>query len=351
MTNPYKNLGDNAFWKLAVADRNMFAISELWSPKFHLKQNHKVVTYGSCFAQHIGRALKERGFNWHRTEEPPVGLSSENCKIFNYDIFSSRTGNIYTTTLLKQWIKWCIDPTSISDETWVSGNRFIDPFRPRIEPDGFQSAHEARQSLLQTVNSFHQSIKDADVFVFTLGLTESWHNEETGVEYPMCPGTVAGDFDPEKHKFENLSFSRTYHALSDSINMMKEINPELRFILTVSPVPLTATYTGQHVVLATMAAKSTLRAVAHEFAVQNEYIDYFPSYEIINSPVFKGAFFEPNQRNVSSFGVNFVMNSFFECIQKRFGDVSFSSSPSSPPTSEEAEDAVCEEELLDAFKK
>jgi len=35
--NPYENLPKKAFWKLAVANKSMFDISELWDPKFHIK--------------------------------------------------------------------------------------------------------------------------------------------------------------------------------------------------------------------------------------------------------------------------------------------------------------------------
>jgi hypothetical protein len=59
-SNPYLNLPDKSFWKLSVANKSMFDISELWCPKFNIEPHHKVATFGSCFAQHIGRALKKK---------------------------------------------------------------------------------------------------------------------------------------------------------------------------------------------------------------------------------------------------------------------------------------------------
>lgn len=345
MENPYKNLPPKAFWKSAVAEKSMFDISDLWTPKFSLNQN--VVTFGSCFAQHIGNAMSERGFNWISTESPPLGLSEENCKLFNYDVFSARTGNIYTTTLLKQWTEWALGRKQAPNEIWEENGRFYDPFRPRIEPDGFISQDEAYNSLAQTITSFKNAIVRADCFVFTLGLTESWVNSDLGYEYPMCPGTVAGEFDKGKHKFVNQNFSQVISALTDSMDMMREINPSLKFILTVSPVPLTATNSNEHVVVATMASKSILRAVASQLVSSSSYVDYFPSYEIINSPVYKGAFFQPNQRSVNPYGVRFVMDNFFECLSVRFG-----SHPKKQQVLDsdlEIGDQICEEELLEVF--
>ncbi|WP_221793517.1 GSCFA domain-containing protein [Oceanobacter mangrovi] len=352
--NPYENLPDKAFWRLAVAAHNMFDIEGLWDPKFNIRPKAKVVTFGSCFAQHIGKALVKRGFSWMSNEMPPKGLSADNAKKYNYNIFSSRTGNIYTTSLLRQWTEWSLDKKKTSDEVWEKDGRYYDPFRPQIEPDGFGSPDEVLQSRNQTISSFKEGILTADYFVFTLGLTESWFNKKTGVEYPMCPGTAAGVFDSENHIFKNQDYPFILNNLRESMQLMREVNKKLKFILTVSPVPLTATNTGNHVLLATMESKSILRAVAGQLARSRSFIDYFPSYELINAPSFKGVFFEPNQRGVTSFGVDFVMDTFFKSLASKF-----EKNESIPPRQRKVlknkkqadQDVVCEEELLNAFGK
>ena len=98
MTTPYSTKPDRSFWRPAVASRSFFDLQEVWRPKLAVKATDAIVTFGSCFAQHIGRALVERGFNWHSAEPRPPGLSASNARRFNYDVFSARTGNIYTTS-------------------------------------------------------------------------------------------------------------------------------------------------------------------------------------------------------------------------------------------------------------
>lgn len=346
--NPYESLPQRAFWKPAVANRSMFDIDELWDPKFRITQRHKIVTYGSCFAQHIGRALEAQSLNWYRPEQAPYRMSAENAKRFNYGIFSTRTGNIYTSSLLRQWVDWALSGVIPPEEIWANGDRYLDPFRPRIEPDGFETPEELFLSRAETIRSFEKGVRDADFFVFTLGLTESWFNSAAGYEYPMCPGTVGGVFDGDRHRFENQQFQKVLDNLVKAMDSMRLANPKLRFILTVSPVPLTATMSQRHVAVATMASKSILRAVADQLCVNRHFVDYFPSYEIINSPVFKGAFFEPNQREVNPVGVKFVMDTFFRCQEKKFG-------PLAPPVARKANAAssletVCEEALLGSFQ-
>ena len=138
----------------------------------------------------------------------------------------------------------------------------------------------------------------------------------------------------------------------NNITTIVRVNPSLKFILTVSPVPLTATMSGKHVLVATMESKSILRAVAGELAASRNDIDYFPSYEIINSPSFKGSFFEPNQRNVNPYGVNFVMESFFKCLNSTYEDKSVHKEQkveSEPSPVNISNDTYCEEELLESF--
>jgi hypothetical protein len=369
--HPYSALEAKYFWATAVGQRNLFEIADLWNPKFRIGRRSGVATFGSCFAQHIGRSLRERGFNWLITEPLPHGLNRESAKSFSYNVFSARTGNIYTASLLKQWVEWALDARPVPQEVWEKSGRFYDPFRPRIEPDGFASEAEMLTSRAVAIEAFREALLQADILVFTLGLTESWFNREHDYEYPMCPGTLAGDFDAGQHEFVNQDFPFIRKTLVEALRVVKARNPKIRILLTVSPVPLTATMSGNHVLLATIESKSVLRAVAGALQRQLGFVDYFPSYEIINSPPFRGVFFESNQRSVSQAGVDHVMNCFFDCLRRKFSGEELSSEPKVPHEPKKpgarrqpplqgqrrqkalksTADVVCEEELLNAFQK
>lgn len=344
--NPYQALPSRAFWRPSVAERSMFDIEGLWEPKFNITPADEVSTFGSCFAQHIGTAMAQRGYNWLQTESPPFGMSADSQRAFGYGVFSCRTGNIYTTSLLRQWASWALDGEDPPSEIWQSGNAYFDPFRPTIEPGGFGSADEVMQSRQEAISAFRQCVERSKYMVFTLGLTECWKNAPGRYEYPMCPGTVAGTFDGERHKFVNQDYGAVGRNLNEAMNMMRGVNKDLKFLLTVSPVPLTATNSTNHVLVATTYSKSVLRAIAGRLADKTPYVDYFPSYEIITSPVFRGGFFEPNQRQVTSHGVNFVMSSFFQCLYSAFGKPAGLRQRELPSNTT---DEICDEELLDAF--
>lgn len=62
--------------------------------------------------------------------------------------------------------------------------------------------------------------------------------------------------------------------------------------------------------VATMHSKSILQTVDSSVELDLKGISYFPSYEVIASPPFRGAFFEPNMRSVNMAGVDLVMKTF-----------------------------------------
>lgn len=173
MFHPYTSLEQRAFWAPAVGQRNMLDIDALWKAPFPINQRKKIVTFGSCFAQHFSRALVACGFTWLDAEPAPEGTSAETAKTFNYGIFSARTGNIYTTSLLLQWTRWALEEEKAPDIYWEKDGRVLDPFRPVVEPNGFASVEEMLASRQQCIRSFRKAILESNIFVFTLGLTES----------------------------------------------------------------------------------------------------------------------------------------------------------------------------------
>ncbi len=355
---PYSDLPPQAFWRTGVAEPGIAGLRGLWSSRWALPEDARFATFGSCFAQHIGRALTARGMNWLDAEPAPGRTPPDIARAFNYGIFSARTGNIYTAAQLLLLVRMAADGDDPDlAEYWAEGARVADSLRPAIEPSGFASAEEARLSRLSMVRAFRRAIAGADVFVFTLGLTEGWENAATGQPYAMCPGTAAGSFDPARHRFREYRFGEIRGAMEQALDLMRRINPALRLLLTVSPVPLTATASRRHVLVATTQSKAVLRAVAGEMAAADEGVDYFPSYEIIAGAPAAARFYEANLRSVTREGVDTVMGHFFAGL--RLDAPAAHADDTLPQTASEAEtearmaadDLVCEEQLLEAYAR
>jgi len=112
---------------------------------------------------------------------------------------------------------------------------------------------------------------------------------------------------------QNASVSDVLIDFAEFQRILLEIRQARPFkvILTVSPVPLTATATDKHVLQATSYSKSVLRAAAGEISASFDNVDYFPSFELINNPRLHSAAYESNLRSVRDFMVHQVMAHFF----------------------------------------
>ncbi|KOT90725.1 GSCFA family protein [Streptomyces sp. NRRL F-5755] len=346
--NPYQSLPPRSFWRTAVAEPDPADIGGLWTPKFAIGQDDVVLTAGSCFARHIGRALLERGMNWRDAEPAPPGLTEEERRARHYGVFSFRTGNIYTAAMLRQWLSWAHGETAPPDEVWTEDGRWYDPFRPAVDPEGHPTADAVRAAREATLAAVRGAVAEADCFVFTLGLTEAWVDRRDGTVQPVCPGTVRGAFDAGRYAFHNFTFDEVRRDLSHAIALARTVNPGLRVLLTVSPVPLTATATGGHALTATTYSKSVLRAVAGQLAQEHEDVDYFPAYEIVTGFPFKAGFFEPNLRTVTPEGVAFVMRQFFDALAQAPAAPRPAAPAQPAPT---GEDFWCDDAVLDYYNQ
>jgi len=335
--HPYKTLPPKSFWRTAITQRHFSEIDEIAEP-IEITQSDRIATAGSCFAQHIGRNLRDSGANYLDLEPAPAFLSGEEAKQHGYALYTCRYGNIYTTRQLRQLIETATGQRETGNLVWERDGRYFDALRPSVDPAGHGDPADVVKLRAHHISKVREMLETLDVFVFTLGLTECWLRRSDDLALPTAPGTIAGDFDPEAYYFHNFRYSEIYEDLAWVREQLKSFNPKARMILTVSPVPLVATASGGHVLAATMHSKSTLRAVAGDLASDFGDVFYFPSYELIASHPMRAAFFNPDQRTVSDFGVNFVMKTFFS-----------STGLSWDVAAEEEDDTgvICDEERLD----
>lgn len=310
--HPYRSISDYASWSRAIGRVDPSDVDPVVRGKFKVSKSNRVVTAGSCFAQHIARRLAASGFNFHVTEKPHPLMDPDLSKRYGYGLFSARYGNIYTSRQLLQLLQRALGEFKPAEAAWEKDGRYYDPFRPGIQPNGFVSLRELGLDRAQHLRAVRHAFSEMEVFVFTLGLTEVWVSRQDGAAFPTCPGVTAGEFDPLRYALINLGVDEVLRDMSAFVALARTLNPQFKMILTVSPVPLAATAVDQHVLTATTYSKSVLRVVASMAeAADPDRIAYFPSYEIITGSYAKGAYYASDLRNVVETGVDHVMNLFF----------------------------------------
>lgn len=310
---PYSGLPDRQFWTSDPGVLNPPEFDPVTEVPFTLSMTDKIVTAGSCFAQHLAKGLANAGFNHFITEPAHPLFSRPVVERYSYGQFSARYGNIYSARQFLQLVQRAYGQFTPAVGFWPEGEqaRAIDPFRPRIQPNGFASAGELLADRQQHFAAVRRALEEADVLVFTLGLTEAWEDTRDGAIYPLAPGVAGGIYDPETVRFRNFTLQQTRDDLVAALELIRSRNPGLRLILTVSPVPLYATCENQHVAVATSYSKAVLRCAAEEVSQRFTQCAYFPSYEIITSAHMRGCYFGPDARQVLPEGVAHVMKVFF----------------------------------------
>jgi hypothetical protein len=346
-THPYADAAPWRLWRRAVAAPAPQDVDPVVNFPFRIAPEHRVVTAGSCFAQHIARHLREAGYRYLVTEPPHPLLDGPTAEAYGYGVYSARYGNVYTARQMLQLAQRAYGELVPREEIWAENGRFFDPFRPTIQPEGFASRLELQLDQAQHFAAVRRALEEVDVFIFTLGLTECWESIEDGAVFPLCPGTARGEFDPAKYRLRILTVDETAADLRALLALLRRVNAAAQVILTVSPVPLVATAENQHVLVATVAAKSILRAAA-DVICREGLAAYFPSYEIVTSPSARGAYFAADLRSVTEDGVAHVMGLFFRHAAS--GVAALPAAAPAPDAFAAMRDAVavlCDEELLD----
>lgn len=348
--NPYSNLKDTNFWRRTVSVTPSCLVDPVLESTFKIKEDTKVVTAGSCFAQHLAKRLSRSGFQYLITEQGER-FTNEHRSKNQYGVYSARFGNIYTTRQLRQLLEEVFLNERRTDlVSKRRDGRFVDILRPQVEADGYDSPEDVLADRELHLKAVSDMFLKSDVFIFTLGLTESWQRKSDGLVVPIAPGVVTTE-DVSSYNYVNFRYTDVYDDLLMSLNIIKDVNPNLQVILTVSPVPLVATYEHQHVVVSTNYSKSTLRAVAGDMSSDNGFVHYFPSYEIITAPYNAPILFEDDLRNVRKEGVDKVMRSFFKHFThsetQTQEQTALKVTMDVPNSSSDANDVFCDEEAIE----
>lgn len=345
MKHPYSDIDDRQRWSRAMAGRASGDIDPVPQPPFRIETQTKLVTAGSCFAQHVARHLRESGMACFESEPAHPLLGADLAEAFGYGVYSARYGNIYTSRQLLQLWRRVTGALVPEDDVWHDDSGWFDPFRPTIQPGGFSSLREYQEDRRQHFAAVRRAFCEMDVFIFTLGLTECWGARADGAVYPLCPGVAAGKFDAGRHILLNFTVDEVAADLRVFIEEIREINPDLRVILSVSPVPLAATASKQHVLTATTYSKAVLRVAAEQVSrLPNVY--YFPAYEIVAAAGHE--YLAGDRRSILEVGVRHVMALFFRHLVDRADETPVAQVRDDfLQNGRAAMDALCDEQRLD----
>lgn len=260
---------------LATIIKKHVANEFLQSPP-SLNQDANFVTFGSCFAANIATELNNCGRTvWHM----PIGE----------DI-----NNTFTNRFLFEW---------------VSG----------IHPDDSEVAKRLNQLLGFSRTEVFNKIREADCLIYTLGLGAAFFDRESNTAVIPNSDWVGTRILAELCDFKTATINENVDNINSVIIAIKSINPKARLVLTISPIPLLATFERSSAIIADCVSKSTLRVAVNE--IMNRKIAevyYWPSFEAVKwisphvAPFFGGE--DGVSRHVSSDVIKSIISVFSESL-------------------------------------
>ena len=238
-------------------------LPKLW-PRFKLAPGEKIFTIGSCFAREIEKRLVSRGFDLPVCRYPVPDMLNE-----------------YNAGTILQRIESVFGGFSYEGEMGIeqTDKGYLDLFlHIHQTPVELPMLHYRRQVIAEIYNE----LKAADTVVITLGLTETWFDTIHQCYVNKAPSRAAVAREPDRFQFHRMDVADVIDRVSNSIALINA-NGQKKILLTVSPIPIEATFSGTTAIVANSYSKAVLRVVVEQMIRQYENVDYFPSFEIATS--------------------------------------------------------------------
>ena len=188
--------------------------------------------------------------------------------------------NKFTTPSMLQELSWLEAPPRDPSLLFApeSGGVVDLQLAPSSKPVTPERALERRRYL---TGDYFARVSQASVVVLTLGLNEVWRDEANDAWLNTSPPLPVARAEPDRFTLTVTGVAENVAALEGVRARLKAANPDLRLVVTVSPVPMNTTFSGADVLMANTLSKSVLRAAAQTFADAHADVDYFPSYEMV----------------------------------------------------------------------
>lgn len=262
------------------------------------------VSLGACFGEEFKYHFQRRAFNYLQPERNKWAI-----------FCSCGWGRVVTTADLRQVFQYTFGELKADQRLYETvigsqGKKVIDPYRDMVVYD---TLDEGRTDLPRHEAASLEALTECRALVITLGQNEVWVNDSDQTVFAHHP--TPDLFDRLSFTLKKLTFLENLENLEKVIGYLLDRNPECKVILSVSPVPSHASFSGSNVVEQSLENKCVLVLAAKELARRYpQVVSYFPAFEMVLSA--KNALKHDN-RHVNKVTVLRMMAAFdrFYCVE------------------------------------
>lgn len=236
-------------------------------PSFTLKPAEKIFTIGSCFARNIERELARD----HVIPTTDIKFPKEE---WPHDAGNGLL-NEYNAGTIVQRITHALEGRAFGELGIAeTAGGVVDLLLPSNTAVSLERLQERRDE----IDAVYSHLKSSDMVIITLGLVEAWRDRASGLFLNRMPpiSALRGD----KFELIIMDVDDAYPMLERAVSAMVDHGIS-KILVTVSPVPLQATFSGIDCFSANSFSKAVLRVCATRLAQRFAQVDYFPSFEIV----------------------------------------------------------------------
>ncbi len=204
------------------------------------------------------------------------------------------------------------------EEMLFVGSCFADKIGKRFQEEKFRAVVNPFGVMYNPASILHtvKRVAEADPSLFplqsslpktvflTLGTNHVYRLKETGEIVDNCQKRPAALFNEEE-----LSVDQCADYLQQAIDILREKNPDVHIVLTVSPIRYRKY--GYH---GSQLSKATLLLAVERLTVncKPSTVNYFPAYEIVNDELRDYRFYQDDMLHPSSQAVEYIWQRFSE---------------------------------------
>lgn len=239
----------------------------------------RIVTLGSCFADVIGSRLADH----------------------KLPVLNNPFGTVFNPVSIAKLVAMALAGNPPDENRYVERDGVWFHYDFHSSFWAF-SGDELRQKLTACLKATAEAIQKADFLLLTLGSAVVYRHIETGKVVANChkmPG----------HLFEKYLY-QIDHLRDDMARLLKtlhKVNPTLKIVLTVSPVRHT-----RDTLPLNSVSKSILRVIAHELTIWNNWVFYYPAYELMMDDLRDYRFYETDLIHPNAQAQDYIFEKFAE---------------------------------------
>ncbi len=218
-----------------------------------------------------------------------------------FETFNNPLGILYDPRSIARAINFALTGNRPDKQTYVNtGSNYIN-LLTHSDMNG-ETKEECEQQIDSQLNTLQEKLKEADWLILTLGTSWVYYQNSTGLQVANCHKLPQKEF-----KKELLEFERTKLVYDNVIQFLQEFNPNLKIIITVSPVR----HTKDTLALNNLS-KSHLFLLSHYLDETYEHVSYYPAYELLVDDLRDYRFYKSDMIHPTEQAVEYIWEHFSE---------------------------------------